>query len=619
MWYQQVKTVKACDLGRLVWAKLHGFRPYPAIVVCNDMVGMPAVENNSAWVLWLCENRVTQLKVSHLYDFMDEFAKFYASKISKNLYKQAVIEGIKEIYRRDLQPSNVDPNSLSSLTSWAANGFEGADSYKYSADNKNFSPGMLKVLQRLGKRYTQNKSTNSTMSSIDHYDSPINGEDNQTWKAKSALLRTGASLEIHCISCNNEDTVSRNHPYLVGGVCTTCKDELEENCVTLWNYISVHCTICTTEDEMVICDNPKCERIFCLRCIELLVSFSAILKLEDIDMWKCRICFDKQNVGMLIPWPGWENTKDITPFSNESDGYTSDESIDNVEADKDYILPDDYSSSEEYTNCNKFRRGHPCFEGNTRKKSSYISTSIVEDDAPPVEKYLPKRPIRVLSLFDGIGTGLLCLQKLGIQVEKYFSSEIDQDCHNVVTLNFGGKVEQVGDIENLSEKKIFELLPIDLVIGGSPCNDLANVNYNQKGLFDLDGTGILFFQYYRVLKTIQLHQARFYKNHHVFWLFENVKGMRTVYKNYISMFFERPPAPDTSTDAKYFSPQRRPRCFWGNIPGMYDPVKNTKYQKHNLQQYLAKLIKKFINNYTTEIVIPTIMRIQGGGSVYYWS
>ena len=45
---------------------------------------------------------------------------------------------------------------------------------------------------------------------------------------------------------------------------------------------------------------------------------------------------------------------------------------------------------------------------------------------PPISAE-ERKPIRVLGLFDGIGTGLLVLKELGIEVELYVASEIDPD------------------------------------------------------------------------------------------------------------------------------------------------------------------------------------------------
>ena len=49
---------------------------------------------------------------------------------------------------------------------------------------------------------------------------------------------------------------------------------------------------------------------------------------------------------------------------------------------------------------------------------------------PPISPEC-RKPMRVLGLFDGIGTGLLVLKELGIEVETYVASEIDPDAIKV--------------------------------------------------------------------------------------------------------------------------------------------------------------------------------------------
>lgn len=92
-----------------------------------------------------------------------------------------------------------------------------------------------------------------------------------------------------------------------------------------------------------------------------------------------------------------------------------------------------------------------------------------------------KRP-RVLSPFDGVSSGLVALNQLGIIPEAYFAGEIDPDCIKLQRFNNPGKVWQVGDINDLSCAKLKELGRIDLLVGGSPCNDLSLVNANRHGI-----------------------------------------------------------------------------------------------------------------------------------------
>ena len=88
------------------------------------------------------------------------------------------------------------------------------------------------------------------------------------------------------------------------------------------------------------------------------------------------------------------------------------------------------------------------------------------------------KKLTVLSLFDGIGGGMLALNRAGVEIDKYYASEVDKYAIQVAKGNFPEIIE-VGDIAKLSyNKKTEELITengkikigkIDLLIGGSPC------------------------------------------------------------------------------------------------------------------------------------------------------
>ncbi|KAF0023810.1 hypothetical protein F2P81_024440 [Scophthalmus maximus] len=113
----------------------------------------------------------------------------------------------------------------------------------------------------------------------------------------------------------------------------------------------------------------------------------------------------------------------------------------------------------------------------------------------------------------------LCLMALP-QVDKYVASEVCEDSITVGMVRHSGRIMYVGDVRNVTHKHIEEWGPFDLVIGGSPCNDLSIVNPARKGLYE--GTGRLFFEFYRLL-----HEARPKPGdgRPFFWLFENVVAM----------------------------------------------------------------------------------------------
>ena len=86
--------------------------------------------------------------------------------------------------------------------------------------------------------------------------------------------------------------------------------------------------------------------------------------------------------------------------------------------------------------------------------------------------------MNVLSLFDGCSGARLALVRADKKVDQYFTCEIDKYAQQVTKLNFPDST-MLGDVTKVN----FEMLPkIDLLIGGSPCQDLSFAKGNGKGL-----------------------------------------------------------------------------------------------------------------------------------------
>lgn len=75
----------------------------------------------------------------------------------------------------------------------------------------------------------------------------------------------------------------------------------------------------------------------------------------------------------------------------------------------------------------------------------------------------------VLSLFDGMSCGQIALHELGIIPETYYASEIDKFAIAQTQLNFPDTI-QLGDV---AEVDVSRLKPVDLLIGGSPCQSFS--------------------------------------------------------------------------------------------------------------------------------------------------
>ena len=152
----------------------------------------------------------------------------------------------------------------------------------------------------------------------------------------------------------------------------------------------------------------------------------------------------------------------------------------------------------------------------------------------------------VLSLFDGMSCGQIALNKLGINYENYFASEIKPHAMAVTQSNFPN-THQVGDVTKLSANN---LPKIDLLIGGSPCQDFSRANRVQKGA-DGEKSG-LFWEYVRLLKELKPK----------YFLLENVR-MKKEWQDLIS---EELGVQPIRINSSLVSGVLRDRFYWTNIP-----------------------------------------------------
>lgn len=83
--------------------------------------------------------------------------------------------------------------------------------------------------------------------------------------------------------------------------------------------------------------------------------------------------------------------------------------------------------------------------------------------------------VNVLSLFDGMSCGRIALDRAGIEVDNYFSSEIKDYAIKVANHNYPEDVgNTLGDITKI---KGSDLPFIDILIGGSPCQDFNDIGW----------------------------------------------------------------------------------------------------------------------------------------------
>lgn len=180
--------------------------------------------------------------------------------------------------------------------------------------------------------------------------------------------------------------------------------------------------------------------------------------------------------------------------------------------------------------------------------------------------------LNVLSLFDGISCGQLALQRAGIKVKNYYASEIKGNAIKVTQHHFPSTI-QLGDVTKVwyekgilhSENGDFNVGKIDLLIGGSPCQNFSIASITQKGLEGEKSK--LFYEYLRLLREINPK----------YFLLENVK-MKKESKDQLDFYLN---CEGIEINSRLVSYQNRPRVYWSNIPGITIP----EDRKINFQDY----------------------------------
>ncbi|HGM3774720.1 TPA: DNA cytosine methyltransferase [Clostridioides difficile] len=184
--------------------------------------------------------------------------------------------------------------------------------------------------------------------------------------------------------------------------------------------------------------------------------------------------------------------------------------------------------------------------------------------------------MNVLSLFDGISCGQVAFERAGIKVDNYFASEIKKSSIKVTMDNYPNTI-QLGDVRELNVSKIPN---IDILIGGSPCQNLSRGRLIGNKIQDgLSGDrSNLFWEYVRILK--QLNPKYF--------LLENVV-MPEKDENMINQLLGVEPIRINSNLVSY---QNRDRLYWTNIPNVQQP-KDLKISFQNFKDTDFNYCKKF--------------------------
>lgn len=187
--------------------------------------------------------------------------------------------------------------------------------------------------------------------------------------------------------------------------------------------------------------------------------------------------------------------------------------------------------------------------------------------------------MNILSLFDGMSGGQIAANRAGINVEKYYASEVDKSAITVTQANYPNTI-QLGDI-TWREWNI-DWSNIDLIMGGSPCQgfsfagkrggtqvtidgedsiietreqyDLALVKKQEGSEVIFKSQSYLFWEYILILDHVK------HFNPNVKFLLENVK----MTQNNMGMITRALGVNPVFINSALVSAQNRQRYYWAN-------------------------------------------------------
>jgi site-specific DNA-cytosine methylase len=165
-----------------------------------------------------------------------------------------------------------------------------------------------------------------------------------------------------------------------------------------------------------------------------------------------------------------------------------------------------------------------------------------------------------LSLFSGLGGFEFGLHSVFKNIHCVGFSEIDKHAIKIYKQHFPQHLS-LGDVTKIDFNSLGH---VDLIVGGSPCQDLSGINPNRKSF---DGKkSCLFFKFVEALEILKPK----------YFVLENVCSMNPIARNTITLDLKVEPI---EINAACFGPQNRRRLIWANFP--IDP-KTDNFNNTNL-------------------------------------
>ncbi|RWS04448.1 DNA methyltransferase 3-like protein [Dinothrombium tinctorium] len=507
-------------VGDVVWATLPSYKTwFPGLIISHIHCGQRPARTGQTWVYWFGDHQVSEIPKSKVKSFIPNFHDF--SKGTSSLTSPRMKEALQVLASR----AGVSINSVSNeddsvYVEWAKNGFQpspekATSSNPFAPDPLNPIPPLAACYLPLDAIHQEALKTDDRLQQIAFYevesaeDTDEKDEPIQIPEFKQSQVERVKKGEINitdiCIACCCDHNPAAD---VVNGA--KIHHPLFEGLLCKQCQETLKCTIhfapfvAKSENWQSVKIHYVTGKVFCFVCIDLFVGPQEHEKIVSAQSWECYICNENSLSEGCL----------LKPKRNWRE---------NVKA---YFDP--------------------------------IGILLRSDTSSA-----GKSPIRILSLCDGIGGFKLVTDKLKLDVAAYYACESDRDAISVSKHHFENSIQYIDKIESLTPEKIASICPIDLVICGCAGNELSSSS-GRKGFFDAKGNSFHFLYFNHVLGLIRL----FNKGKHVFFLYENMASMPSIYRDVISHLTMCKPV---TLNSRALTLDVGNRYMWSNIPGINRP------------------------------------------------
>ncbi|KHJ42233.1 hypothetical protein D918_07765 [Trichuris suis] len=381
-----VSTNRKCPfkIGDVVWARLTNRSVWwPGIVIDPRSCGYELSER--VWVLWLGDQRLSDVEPSQMKYIVEDFNACFRNRGSPSYH-----DSVRVALELGLSCPN-DP------VTEALSGFSKSlnETIRRALDKNDHKTLPTFIQERLDEILSQaDKEEEDEHGTVDRTADrlesipvlePVRKDVSPSTVVPRKRCTNPEEIYRRCVLCSspgNEDSPLSDHPFFFAKLCENCQRPYKET------YFVVDQD--GKKEFCALCGSTGvlvvCESPNCsnVYCTDCISTFGYSDLLNEVLRSDPWHCFNcsKKQLGILVVRPNWEQCL-FALFNTD------------------------------------------------------IDLTLIPED---------KQPIRVLSLFDGLATGKVILDLLGLQIERYYCCEIDPDAMLVSRVNHPMNVEFLGDV-----------------------------------------------------------------------------------------------------------------------------------------------------------------------------